>query len=226
MSDTASQNNGPAGDQAQATDDQAQVTDAQAADQAQASQDPDGGDPAGSADLGDAGKKALDSMKSKWREERDQRRKLAEELEALKAPKAPASDDKADAAEIKRQATRDANAKANTRVVRSEIKAAAAGKLADPADALAHLDPKSFEVDENGDVDAEELADAIEDLLKRKPYLAASGRPRFQGTGDGGAVHKTTGPAQLTREDLRGMSPAAINKARTEGRLNVVLGIK
>jgi len=31
-------------------------------------------DPAGSEALGDAGKKALDSMKAKWREERDKRR--------------------------------------------------------------------------------------------------------------------------------------------------------
>jgi hypothetical protein len=179
----------------------------------------------GTEALGDAGKKALDSMKSRWKAERDARRKLEEELEGLKAPKPTGNTDQPDAAEIKRQATRDANAKANARILRSEVKAAAAGKLADPSDAIALLDLSAFEVDANGDVDPEEIADAIEDLLTRKPHLAATARPRFQGTGDGGAARKASGPSQLTRQDLKGMSPAAINKARLDGRLNKVLGI-
>jgi hypothetical protein len=183
------------------------------------------GTDAGTDALGDAGKKALDSMKARWKTERDARRKLEEKMEALKAPAASGTTDQADAAEIKRQATRDANAKANARILKSEIKAAAAGKLADPSDALAYLDPKSFEVDDNGDVDAEELADAIDDLLTRKPYLAAKAVSRFQGTGDGGAARKASGPSQLTRQDLKGMSPAAISKAKADGRLNKVLGI-
>jgi hypothetical protein len=182
------------------------------------------GTDAGTDALGDAGKKALDSMKSRWKAERDARRKLEEELEGLKVPKPTGDNDQADAAEIKRQATRDANAKANARILRSEIKAAAAGKLADPSDALAYLDPAAFEVDANGDVDAEELADAIEDLLTRKPYLGATSRPRFQGTGDGGAARKASGPSQLTRQDLKSMSPEAIVKAKREGRLKTVLG--
>lgn len=174
--------------------------------------------------LGDAGKKALDSMKSKWHAERDQRRALEAEIEALKAPKPSGDDSAPDTAEIKRQATRDANAKANTRIIRSEIKAAAAGKLADPSDALAYLDPSKFELNADGDVDADELADAIDDLLTRKPYLAAKAAPRFQGTGDGGAARNAQGPSQLTREDLKRMSPVAISKAKAEGRLNSLLG--
>jgi hypothetical protein len=181
------------------------------------------GSDAGTDALGDAGKKALDSMKARWKEERDARRKLEKDLEDLRAPKPAGADDKPDAAEIKRQATRDANAKANARILRSEIKAAAAGKLADPADALAYLDPKLFEVDDNGDVDAEEISDAIEDLLTRKPYLAAKAVSRFQGTGDGGAARKASGPSQLTRKDLDGMSPEAIVKAKREGRLKSIL---
>jgi hypothetical protein len=178
----------------------------------------------GTDGLGDAGKRALDSMKGKWHTERDRRRALEEELESLRAPK-PAEDGQPDADAIRREAAREAAAKANARILRSEIKAAAAGKLADPADALAHLDPASFEVDENGDVDAEEISAAITDLLTRKPYLAANSRPRFQGTGDGGAARKPSGPAQLTRADLKGMTPDQIHKAKAEGRLNTVLGI-
>ena len=182
------------------------------------------GEPEGADALGDAGKKALDAMKARWKTERDSRRKLEEELEALRAPKPTGNDDQPDAAEIKRQATREANAKANARIIRSEIKAAAAGKLADPSDALAYLDPSAFELNADGDVDAEELADAIEDLLTRKPYLAATTRPRFQGTGDGGAARKASGPSQLSRQDLKGMSPEAIVKAKAEGRLKDLLG--
>lgn len=178
----------------------------------------------GTEALGDAGKKALDSMKARWKAERDNRRKLEEELESLRTPKPTDTTDQPDAAEIKRRATRDANAKANARIIRSEIKAAAAGKLVDPADALAHLDPSTFELDANGDVDADELSDAIEELLTRKPYLAATGRPRFQGTGDGGAARKASGPSQLSRQDLKTMTPEAIVKAKREGRLKDLLG--
>lgn len=180
--------------------------------------------PEGSEALGDAGKKALDSMKSRWKTERDARRKLEEELEALRAPESTGTTDQPDAAEIKRQATRDANAKANARILRSEIKAAATGKLADPSDALALLDLSAFEVDANGDVDADEISEAIEDLLTRKPHLAATTRPRFQGTGDGGAARKASGPSQLSRQDLKTMSPEAIVKAKREGRLKDLLG--
>jgi hypothetical protein len=181
--------------------------------------------PEGAENLGDAGKKALDSMKGKWREERTKRQELEQRLAALEsAPKG--ENETPDADQIKAQATREALSKANSRILKSEIKAAAAGKFADPADALAFLDLDKFEVDESGDVDADEITDAIEELLTRKPHLAATARPRFQGTGDGGAARKAAGPKQLTRDDLKRMSPEQIHKAKAEGRLNNVLGIK
>ena len=183
-------------------------------------------DPAGSEALGDAGKKALDSMKAKWREERDKRRALEDRIAALETPKGSGDTDTPDPDTIRREAAREATQKANARILRSEIKAAAAGKFTDPADALAFLDLSKFEVDENGDIDPDEISEAIEDLLTRKPHLAATARPRFQGTGDGGAAQRQTGPKQLTRDDLKRMSPDQIVKAKREGRLNNVLGIK
>lgn len=203
-------------------DDQTDDQDQQSPDQdAATGTDADAQD--GTDALGDPGKRALDSMKSKWHGERDRRRELEAELAALKAPKT--DDDKApDADAIRAEAVREANAKANARIVKAEIKALAAGQLADPADALAYLDLSTFEVDANGDVDADEIKDAIQDLLTRKPYLAATTRPRFQGTGDGGAARKASGPSQLTREALKGMSPEAIVKAKAEGRLKDLLG--
>lgn len=201
------------------------VTDETVSDQTADNGPDDETDPAGADALGDAGKRALDSMKGKWREERDKRRDLERRIAELEAPKGENPTDEPDAKQIKAQATREANAKANARILRSEIKAAAAGKFADPADALAFIDVSKFEVDENGDVDAEEISDAIEELLTRKPHLAATARQRFQGTGDGGAQRNAGGPSQLSRADLKGMTPEQINKAKAEGRLNKVLGI-
>lgn len=179
--------------------------------------------PEGAEALGDAGKKALDSMKAKWKTERDARRELEQKL--ADAAKPASADETPDLEALKSQAAREATAKANARILRSEIKAAAAGKFHDLSDVIPNLDINSFEVDENGDVDADEIAEAIQDLLTRKPHLAAAKAKRFQGTGDGGAARKAAGPSQLTSDDLRGMTPAQIVKAKADGRLNSILGI-
>jgi hypothetical protein len=181
--------------------------------------------PEGADSLGDAGKRALDSMKSKWKAERTQRQALERQIaEATAAPAEGSETPDLDA--IKRQAASEAAAKANARILRSEIKAAAAGKFADVSDAILNIDLTAFEVDENGDVDADEIAEAIQEVLTRKPHLAAATAKRFQGTGDGGAARKASGPVQLTESDLDRMSPEQISKAKREGRLNKILGIK
>lgn len=175
-------------------------------------------DPDGADELGDKGKRALASMKGKWRAERDR----AKELEQRLADK----DGVDEAEQVRRKAEQDALSKANTRIVRAEVKAAAKGVLADPADAYKFLDLDQFEVDENGDLDSDEVAEAIEELIKSKPYLAAAPARRFQGTGDGGAARKASRPKQLTRADLKTMSAEAIDKAREDGRLDDLMGGK
>ncbi|MFM9815207.1 hypothetical protein ACKI16_42875 [Streptomyces scabiei] len=177
--------------------------------------DQDDADPDGADQLGDKGKRALASMKGKWRKERDQRKELERRL---------AKDDKGGGDDAVAKATAAATAKANTRILKAEIRAAAAKKLADPRDALRFLDLEQFEVDDEGEVDAEEIADAIETLIKNKPYLAAQSRQRFQGTGDGGAARKAGRPKQLTERDLKNMSAEQIVKAQEEGKLDDLLG--
>ncbi|MFJ4987903.1 hypothetical protein ACIP9H_29380 [Streptomyces sp. NPDC088732] len=175
-------------------------------------------DPDGAEDLGDKGKRALASMKGKWRAERDRARDLEQRL---------AEKDGADEAEVtRRKAEADALAKANGRILKAEIRAAAKGRLHDPKDALTFLDLDQFEVGEDGEIDPEEIEEAITDLLKDKPYLAAATAKRFQGTGDGGAARKASRPKQLTRADLKSMSPEEIDKARTDGRLDDLMGGK
>lgn len=144
------------------------------------SQDTDTGDDAaddGNDELGDKGKRALDSMKSKWKNERTRRQQLEARVSELESASGGDDDDAA----RQRAADTAALAKANSRIVRAEVRAAASGKLSDPADALSFIDLDQFEVGEDGDVDQEEIAEAIEDLVRRKPYLAAqggTGRPK------------------------------------------------
>lgn len=159
-------------------------------------------------------------------------RKTARDAAAAEKARADALQAKLDgkeaehqAAQEKREAEQATLAKANQRILRSEIKAAAKGVLADPADAYKFLDLDSFEVGEDGEVDDAAITAALTDLVSTKPYLAAQGG-RFQGSADGGARNDATKAAQLTRSDLSAMSPEQIETARKEGRLNDVLGIK
>jgi hypothetical protein len=173
----------------------------------------------GADKLGDAGKRALDTMKGKWRAERDRRKALEAENATLKAK--PAGEEP-DPEHIRAEADKAATARANARIVRSEVRAAAAGKLNDPKDALVHIDIAQFEVDDDGQVDEDEIADAIEDLLKSKPYLgvvATPPEPRFKGTGDGGARKGSAGPKQLTEQDVKRMTPEQIEDAHKKGQL-------
>ena len=66
---------------------------------------------------------------------------------------------------------------ANARLVRAEVKAAAAGVLNDPDDAVNLLNLDEFEVDEDGEVDAKAIKAAVQRLADAKPYLAAGAKP-------------------------------------------------
>lgn len=185
-------------------------------------------DPEGSDSLGDPGKKALDTMKGRLRAEREKRRTLEAQLAERDKP---ADGTVPDQETLERQAEVKVLARVNERLVKAEVKVAAAGKLADPADAHRFLDLSQFEVDADGNVDADEVAEAIDDLLKSKPYLAAQGgstKPRFQGTADSGARKGNARPTQLTEADVKRLRAAGnhaeIVKAQNDGRLDDYLG--
>ena len=171
----------------------------------------------GEAALGDAGKKALDSMKAERNAARSEVSELRRQFEALQAQ--VAGTEKEHAAAVEAQRVKDeALAKANDRIRRAEVRAQAAAKLADPTDALKFLDLDAIEVGEDGEVDADAVGAAIDQLLSDKPYLAAQGR-KFQGNADAGARNDAVGPQQLTRDDLGAMTPAEIVQADADGRL-------
>lgn len=147
---------------------------------------------------------------------------LRQQLEELQAKMEGREAEHAAAVEAQRVKD-EALAAANTKIAKANLRAAAAGKLADPMDALTFIDVSSFEVDDDGNTDEAALNAAIEDLITNKPYLAAQGK-RFQGDADGGARKDATKP-QITRDQLSSMTPDEINTARAEGRLNDLLGV-
>lgn len=140
----------------------------------------------GADELGDKGKQALDRMKARLKAERAARLALEARLNETSAAD--------DAERIQREADAKAAAKANARILSAEVRAAAAGKLSDPSDALTFIDLTQFDVDDDGSVDQDEIAEAIADLVRRKPYLAAQGGPKSpkpdpsQGEGGRGAA--------------------------------------
>lgn len=162
-------------------------------------------------------------LKGALTKERTAKRDLARENRELKAKLAakdkPADENAID--EAKREAAAEATTRANERIAKAEVKAAAKGRFADPSDVGLYLDLSEF-VDEDGEVDADAIDDALTDLLEKKPHLAAE-KKRFQGGGHQGAKAPAK-PAQLTAEQYNAMSREEKRKARNEGRVNKILG--
>ena len=139
----------------------------------------------GATALGDAGKRALDAMKAERNEAKAETKRLSDEFAALKAQ--IEGREAEHAATLAAQAVKDeALSAANQRILKAEVRAQAASKLNDPKDALLYLDLSGFEVGEDGEVDGDAVAAAIDKLITDKPYLAAQGT-RFKGEADGGA---------------------------------------
>lgn len=164
----------------------------------------------GEETLGDAGKKALDAMKVKMRAAekaaKDAKAALATREAELALKDKPAEEQALEQARAEARA--EATAAANKRIIASELKLAAKGKLADVSDALLNINLDDFDVNDDGDVDTDALNDAISALLKRKPHLAASTGNRFEGSGDGGA-RATAKPKETFEEAI-----ATATKAR------------
>lgn len=149
-------------------------------------------DPPGAEHLGDPGKKALETMKGERNQYKAEAADWKSKFDALTAQ--VQGKEAEHAAKLERERVQaEALGKANERILKAEIRAAAAGKLADPTDALLYVDLASFEVGDNGDVDQAAITAAIDGLVTNKPYLAAQGGARFQGSADGGARNESPG---------------------------------
>lgn len=182
-------------------------------------------DQGGDDQLGDAGKKAIDAMKTKWQKERDARKALEDQVAELNtklATGADKSDGKpdVDAEAIRKQARTEAAAEVLRERVLDKVEAKAAKLFEDPEDARALLASQVDDFIDRGKVDLDAINEAIADLLKRKPHLAATATKRFAGGADGGARKGSSGVAQLTAQDVKRMNPKQIVDARAKGQLD------
>jgi hypothetical protein len=122
------------------------------------------------------------------------------------------------AAELEQQA-KDADARAREAMLRSAVVAEAARKnVVDPDAAAVLLDRSVLEFADDGT--PSNIADAMDSLLKAKPYLVGGARA---GSADQGARKGGNDKQQITREQLKDMSPEATVKARQEGRLDALM---
>jgi hypothetical protein len=220
----------PEQDEDQRTDDDTRDDQDAGADDEQDNEDDDEGADA----LADKGKQALDRMKLQRNAARDQLREFKalglspEQIKALQKGKPKGDDDKQpDVDQIREQARTEARTEALKERVVDKIEAKAAKAFADAEDAVAILlrthDHDDFLDD--GKIDVEAIQDALDELLEKKPHLAVQDGKRFKGNPDGG-TRKAARPGQLTRDDLKRMSPKEITKAKAEGRLADLLGTK
>lgn len=193
------------------------------------SEPPVGGD-SGDAPLGEAGEKALQAWKDRAKAaETEAKRAKTLEVELDQLRTAQMSDQERAVKEAADKARTDTLGEVNKRLFAAELRAEAAGKVADPdllADpevAVRLLGLDEIPVTPSGDIDTEAISAAVASLLEAKPYLAGAtppgtGTPAVPDLGQGARGTNTT--RQLTRSDLQAMSPEQIDQARNEGLLD------
>lgn len=145
--------------------------------------------------LGDAGKRALDAEREA-RKEAEARAKAAEKL-----ARETSNDREKAIADARAEARREILEEANGRLLRAEVKAAAAGRFANPEVAVKLLDLSAFKVADDGSVDTKALAAAIDKLLTDEPYLSAKPGP-VSGSADGGRQGDAAPAAKPTMNEL------------------------
>lgn len=162
--------------------------------------------------LGPAGEKALDTWKERARtaesglkeaqsitKERDAlAAKLAEFEESTKSEQEKQLDKARK--EALAQGKSESDAAWATRVVKTDVRAAAREKFADPSDALAFLDLSQIKVDDDGNTDDKAITAALDALLKDKPHLGKLQQKSSTGSADQGA--RGTGTTSQDMNDL------------------------
>ena len=152
--------------------------------------------------LGESGLRALQREREAAAEARREADAAKAELETLRAAQMTDTDKALAAA--KAEGAAEVSAKFAARVLLSEIRVAAAGKLADPNDAVRLLDLTKFTVTDDGTVDTTAITSAIDELVIAKPYLAAGKSPPLTidtGQGTRGNPAAPTDPGSLSMSD-------------------------
>lgn len=139
-------------------------------------------------------RKELAAARREAAKHRTDLRKTSTELETLR--KSAMSDQEKAISEAKTEGRKEAEASVRLERVRDKVEAKSAGKLADPEDAPALLGDLSRFVNDDGTIDTKGISEAIDKLVKAKPYLAAS---RPSGSFDQGARPNTPAGADMNR---------------------------
>lgn len=159
-------------------------------DASSATGDGDGSD--GDGALGAAGEKALSAFKERARTAEREAKELRTQLDGVQEQldqlrQGQLSDHERALEAARTEAADAARAEVDQRY-RGRLDAAAvrsaAGKFADPEDAMRYLDLSAISRTDDGDLDPEDLAAQLSDVLKAKPYLAGA---TSHGSADGGA---------------------------------------
>ena len=158
--------------------------------------------------------------------ERKARRDAEKKASALEAARADADKEPAEQAleQARREAREEAQTAFNQRLVQAELKAALAGKVSDTSLALKVIDTSVIDVGDDGEVDPQSVTDAIEAALNDYPVLKPATEKKFGGTADQGTKGKATRPQQLTREDIKSLTPEQVVAAEAAGQLDALLG--
>jgi hypothetical protein len=130
-------------------------------------------DPEGADQLGDKGKRALETMKNERAAARREAAAAKRERDALAAKVAEFEDrDKSESERLAQRAERAEKAAqaATARAVKAEVKALASEAFADPTDADLLGDLTKYVADD-GDIDTESIQADLDALLERKPHL-------------------------------------------------------
>ncbi|MDX3455049.1 hypothetical protein PV396_24430 [Streptomyces sp. ME02-8801-2C] len=153
---------------------------APAADPAADPADPDPADPEGADQLGDAGKKALDTMKAERaaaKRAAAAEKKRADDLAAKVAEFEDRDKSELEKATAKAERFEATAAKAQARAVQAEVKVLASG-FADADDAVVHLQAKmAGYATADGEVDTETIKADLAEILERKPHLRKQTAP-------------------------------------------------
>ena len=167
--------------------------------------------------LGDPGKRALEAIKAKHKEERAKRIALEEKLREATTPKG----DEQDPEVIREQIRREIRQEADREIIAARVEASAAKYLHNPADAVAFIDLTEFHL-ENGKVDADEIQAAIKDLIAERPYLAIN-----NSTPQRGAKRVPEVPADPANKPSTPVSHAErIRAAQAAGDIQAVISLQ
>ena len=164
--------------------------------------------------LGPEGEKALQAFKERAREA-ERKAKQAEtqakqataELEQLRT--ASMSEQERAVATARAEGRAEALKVATERLLKAEVRALAAGVLADPDDAIHLLDLSSYEPDSDGGFDSKAIQADLKKLVAAKPYLSpAPGNGASEGGPRGDRLQQPLGsdPLEQTLRDALGIN--------------------